>query len=108
MKPTRFIWVVLLIATAFCCWLSVLSLRHAHIRVVEARVISYPCLSAVPTHTTVTGILSDPNFRAVLHALEQRSGVEKLAEPEVVTTHWLVAVNRMYYDERFTFTVTNR
>jgi len=33
----------------------------------------------------MTGILSDPNFRVVLHALEQRAGVETLAEPECVT-----------------------
>jgi beta-lactamase regulating signal transducer with metallopeptidase domain len=35
---------------------------------------------------TVTGIVSDPKFRVVLHALEQRTGVETLAEPESVTT----------------------
>jgi len=34
----------------------------------------------------MTGILTDPNFRVVLHALEQRTGVETLAEPECVTT----------------------
>ncbi len=39
-----------------------------------------------PTLATVTGIMTDPNFRVVLHALEQRSGVEQLGEPEVVTT----------------------
>ncbi len=32
------------------------------------------------------GILTDKNFRTVLHNLEARSGVETLAEPEVVTT----------------------
>jgi hypothetical protein len=32
------------------------------------------------------GILSDSNFPVVLHALEQRTGVETLAEPECVTT----------------------
>jgi general secretion pathway protein D len=30
--------------------------------------------------------LTDPNFRVVLHALEQRSGFETLGEPEVTTT----------------------
>jgi type II secretory pathway component GspD/PulD (secretin) len=30
--------------------------------------------------------LTDPNFRVVLHALEQRTGFETLAEPEVITT----------------------
>ncbi|HZF01510.1 MAG TPA: hypothetical protein VE344_06395 [Methylomirabilota bacterium] len=39
-----------------------------------------------PALATVTGILTDPNFRVVLHALEQRTGVETLATPEVVTT----------------------
>jgi type II secretory pathway component GspD/PulD (secretin)/Tfp pilus assembly protein PilF len=39
-----------------------------------------------PAIATVTGILTDPNFRVVLHALEQRTGVESLAEPEAVTT----------------------
>jgi outer membrane murein-binding lipoprotein Lpp len=32
----------------------------------------------------VVGIMTDPNFRAVIHALEQRSGFDNLAEPEVV------------------------
>jgi general secretion pathway protein D len=39
-----------------------------------------------PTLATVTGILTDPNFRVAIHALEQRTGVETLAEPEAVTT----------------------
>jgi len=34
---------------------------------------------------TVSNILTDPNFRVVVQALEQRSGVEFLKEPEVVT-----------------------
>jgi len=38
-----------------------------------------------PTLATVTGILTDPNFRAAIQALSQRSGVETLAEPEIVT-----------------------
>jgi Flp pilus assembly secretin CpaC len=41
--------------------------------------------SGIPTIATVTGILTDPNFRVVLHALEQRNGTETLAEPEVTT-----------------------
>ncbi len=39
-----------------------------------------------PALATVTGILTDPNFRVVLHALEQRTGFETLGQPEVVTT----------------------
>jgi general secretion pathway protein D len=39
-----------------------------------------------PALATVTGIMTDPNFRVVIHALENRSGFEELAEPEAVTT----------------------
>ena len=39
-----------------------------------------------PAVATITGILTNPNFRMVIHALEQRSGYESLAEPEVTTT----------------------
>ena len=39
-----------------------------------------------PALATVTGIMTDPNFRVVIKAIEQRSGSETLAEPEVVTT----------------------
>lgn len=42
--------------------------------------------NSAPALATVTGILTDPNFRVVLHALEQRTGFETLAEPEVTTT----------------------
>jgi general secretion pathway protein D len=39
-----------------------------------------------PALGTITGILTDPNFRVVLRALEQRSGFETLGAPEVTTT----------------------
>lgn len=42
--------------------------------------------NTAPAIATVTGILTDPNFRVVLHALEQRTGYETLAEPEITTT----------------------
>jgi type II secretory pathway component GspD/PulD (secretin)/tetratricopeptide (TPR) repeat protein len=35
---------------------------------------------------TLTGILTDPQFRVVINALQQRSGAELLAAPEVTTT----------------------
>ncbi len=35
---------------------------------------------------TLTGILTDPQFRVVIKALQQRSGAELLAQPEVTTT----------------------
>jgi general secretion pathway protein D len=38
------------------------------------------------TLATFTGILTDPNFRVAIKALEQRTGFETLAEPEVTTT----------------------
>lgn len=40
----------------------------------------------IPTVATVTGILTDPQFRLVIKALEQRSGTDVLAAPSVVTT----------------------
>ena len=39
-----------------------------------------------PAVATITGILTNPNFQVVLHMLQQRSGFETLAEPEIVTT----------------------
>ena len=46
---------------------------------------------------TVTELSSNTNFRATLHALEQRTGVESLAEPEPVTSPGQGAnrINRM-------------
>jgi general secretion pathway protein D len=41
--------------------------------------------SGMPSIATITGILTNPNFQVVLHALEQRSGAQELAEPEVTT-----------------------
>jgi type II secretory pathway component GspD/PulD (secretin) len=42
--------------------------------------------TAGATTATITGILTNPNFQVVLHLLDQRSGTEDLAEPEIVTT----------------------
>ena len=42
--------------------------------------------NSAPTVATITGILTQPNFQVVIHALEQRTGFENLAEPEVTTT----------------------
>jgi general secretion pathway protein D len=41
--------------------------------------------SGLPTIASVTGILTNPNFQVVLHALEQRTGTQELAEPEATT-----------------------
>ena len=42
--------------------------------------------NTAPAIASITGILTDPNFQVVLHALEQRVGTEELSEPEVTTT----------------------
>jgi general secretion pathway protein D len=42
--------------------------------------------NTAPAIATITGILTNPNFLVVLHALEQRTGSENLGEPEVTTT----------------------
>jgi len=41
--------------------------------------------SAIPTVATITGILTDPQFRLVINALEQRDGVDLLSAPKVTT-----------------------
>src|SRR5262249_33607498 len=38
-----------------------------------------------PTLATFTGILTDPQFRVVLHAIEQRDGVDLLTEANLLT-----------------------
>jgi len=45
----------------------------------SANSVNFPALA------TVTGILTDPQFRVVLHALEQRDGADLLNEGEVTT-----------------------
>jgi type II secretory pathway component GspD/PulD (secretin)/tetratricopeptide (TPR) repeat protein len=41
--------------------------------------------AGTPSLFTLTGILTDPQFRMVMHALDQRTGAELLAQPEVTT-----------------------
>jgi general secretion pathway protein D len=41
--------------------------------------------NSAPAVASITGILTDPNFQVVIHALEQRTGAEGLAEPEAIT-----------------------
>lgn len=40
---------------------------------------------SIPTLASFTGILTDPQFRVVIRALDQRKGVDLLASPEVTT-----------------------
>lgn len=42
-------------------------------------------LNAAPTVATFTGILTDPQFRVVIKALEQRDGADLLSAPKVTT-----------------------
>ena len=42
-------------------------------------------LANAPAIGSLTGILTDPQFRVVLHAMEQRDGVDLLNAPEVMT-----------------------
>jgi general secretion pathway protein D len=41
--------------------------------------------TAIPSLGTLTGILTDPQFRVVIKALEQRGGVDIMAAPKVTT-----------------------
>jgi general secretion pathway protein D len=41
--------------------------------------------SSLPSLASITGILTNPNFQVVLHALQQRTGTQELAEPEATT-----------------------
>ena len=41
--------------------------------------------NSAPSLFTITGILTDPQFRVVIKAMEQRNGVELLSAPEVTT-----------------------
>jgi len=43
--------------------------------------------SSLPAVGTITGILTDPQFRVVIRALEQRNGVDILACPRVITVN---------------------
>ena len=40
---------------------------------------------SIPTLGTVTGILTDPQFRMIIRAIEQRDGVDLLSAPRAVT-----------------------
>ena len=108
MKQSRIILVVILLAAILCCWQSAVSLRQARDYSFARFSIPHRVVSVSPSRDQIVGILADPKFREVLHALEQRTGVETLAEPEVVTRRSSWAVNRSYYDQTFTFTITNR
>jgi type II secretory pathway component GspD/PulD (secretin)/beta-lactamase regulating signal transducer with metallopeptidase domain len=49
------------------------------------QVLSFGLRNTYPSSSTLTGILTDPQFRVVMKALQQRSGAELIAQPEVTT-----------------------
>ena len=80
---------------------EILELRSQHIDAAE---------SAGSSAGTIAGIMSDPNFRATIHALENQSGFEQLSEPEAVSVSGR-RENRMRTDIIFINTIpaaTNR
>ena len=59
------------------------------------------------TMNTIVGILTDPNFREQLHAIEQRGGFNALTEPKpVITTTIGRGINRISADD-FSAAVSN-
>jgi general secretion pathway protein D len=46
---------------------------------------TYGANNTIPAVGTITGILTDPQFRVVVRALEQRSGADLLSAPKVTT-----------------------
>jgi hypothetical protein len=111
MKLPRFVWTIFLMLVALCCWLSIPRTPVPGMRIVKVSSIllrNFQDASA----TAVTGVYVNPQFRAALHALEQRAKVEALDEPEAVVVVGSGFdsgyVNRIYSDEKLTFTVTNR
>ena len=107
MKPPRAILVVLFVFAALCCWVSVLALQRERVRVSRPHLIHHSSLGSTASLYTVTGIMTDPNFRVVIGALEQRTGVDTLPEPKVVVTSRNHAINRMD-PVGTTFYITNR
>jgi general secretion pathway protein D len=44
-----------------------------------------PSAASIPTVATFTGLLTDPQFRVAINALQQRDGVDLMTAPEVTT-----------------------
>ncbi len=111
MKRTTAIWVVLLMVAAWCCWLPLPSAQTPRIRDVDKADNSQhiyllgSTTSTIPSTATITGILTDPQFRVVIRALEQRGGNDLLAAPKV-TTLPSRSINRVFFDK--TLFITNR
>ena len=130
MKRRIIIWLVSFVTVVLFCRLVCLSFQPAQSHPLAIRNISEPTPMGSPS-PVVTGILSNTNFQLVLRALQQRTGVQQLAEPHVttyyrgvangatptimnlhvkprVTSYYAGTINRIYYDMTFTLPVTNR
>jgi hypothetical protein len=111
MKLPRFVWIVLLMLAALCCWLTIPPAPIHGIRSVKVSSISLRNFRDAST-APVTGVYVNPQFLTALHMLEQRANVEALDEPEavVVVGSGFDAgyVNRIYSVEKLTFNITNR
>jgi hypothetical protein len=110
MKSSRAVGVILLMAAAFCCWLAIRSGQFSGVRIANVPDISKGSRPSPSMASTVPGVLVNPQFETVLHAIQQRNGTHELAEPEVTTYYpsYYVNVNRMYYNMKFTLNATNR
>jgi hypothetical protein len=111
MKLPRFIWIILLMLAALCCWLSIPPAPVPGKRIVEVSNISLRSHQDTSA-TVVKGVFVNPQFLAALHALEQRAKVETLEEPEAVVVVGSGFdsgyVNRIYSDEKSPLIITNR
>lgn len=108
MEPKRVIWVVLLMAAALFCWLSVPSFRPTPVCRVDTSANSQHkfllgTTVSGATNSTITGILTDPQFRVVIRALEQRGSPDVLAAPKA-TTRPGRAINRIDFVKTIVFT----
>jgi hypothetical protein len=104
-KSLRAIGIVLLMAAAFCCWLAIRSGPFS-----GALIVKISTGNLQNYNPAITGIIDNPQFLTVLHALQQRNGTQRLAEPEVTTynSSYYVNVNRTYYNQKFTSNITNK
>jgi hypothetical protein len=109
MKSLRAVGMVLLMV-AFCSWLAIRSGQFSGARIVNVPDISKGSRPGSSLASAVPGVLINPQFQTVLHAIEQRNGTHELPEPEVTTYYpsYYVNVNRMYYNMKFTLNSTNR
>jgi hypothetical protein len=111
MKLPRFVWIILLMLAALCCWLSIPPAPVPGIRIVKVSNFSLRRYQDAST-TAVAGVFVNPEFRAALRAIEQRTKVETLDEPEAVVVVGSGFdsgyVNRIYSDEKSPLIITNR